>query len=200
MIEWLEVFINSILYIRNVYPESIFRKRRIYNIPVNASIFPPVNDYIRSVLQSARYLLTEDKLFRLEVLIYKNTNEKDQTKQETIESYCCEFLTLTKDDRDSYLFDFEDNVKSALLFLEERVKNLPRLPRTCRFKILLQTTRAAFIQLTNQNELCDFLWYREDAEIGATGTGINESKVQILPLTKIDKMGIQMFVEKHGVT
>lgn len=195
MIEWLEVFIHSILYIRKLYPEAIFRKRRIYNIPVQVSIFPPVNDYIRSVLKAARYIFTSDKLFRVELVIYKDTNDYGELREDIIESYCCDFLKLTKENRDSYLFDFEDNVKKSLLLLEERVKGLSKLSTSCRFKLLLQTTRTAYVNLMDQNSLCDFLWYREDTEdVVAT---VDETRIQILPVSNVDQIGIQVFVERH---
>lgn len=195
VVEWFEVFIHSVLYIRRLYPEPTFRKRRIYNVPVFVCIFPPVIEYIRSVLKSARYLLRQEKLFRLEVVIYKDTNDAGELREVTKESYCCEVLKLTKENRDSYLFDFEDNVKKSLLLLEERVKILPRLSSSCRFKLLLQTSRSAYAGLMDQNDLCNFLWYREDTEDVVEAT--DETKIQILPVTNVDKIGIQVHVETH---
>lgn len=45
-LEMLEVYINSILYVRELYPAAIFRKRRVYNTSAYISIFPPLNQYL----------------------------------------------------------------------------------------------------------------------------------------------------------
>lgn len=193
ILEFLDIFIHTVLYVRKIYPEAIFRRRRIYNIPVFVSIFPPVNDYIRQVLQSARYLLKEEKLFRLELSIYRDVNDDGEYREQQMENYCCAISKLTKQSRDSYLFHFEDNVKKALLLLEERVKPLPRLSKRCRFKLMLETTQSAYYGMMNQNALCDFLWFREDTEDVIDAT--NEEKIQILPVTNINQIGLEVHVE-----
>lgn len=46
--ELLEVAINLILYTREIYPQSVFQRRKKYNIPVQMCIHPGVSSYISS--------------------------------------------------------------------------------------------------------------------------------------------------------
>ncbi|CAM9090745.1 unnamed protein product, partial [Phaeothamnion confervicola] len=55
--ECLEVAIHSVLYARELYPETIFERRRAYGVPVHMSRLPELNDYISRVLRYAKPLL-----------------------------------------------------------------------------------------------------------------------------------------------
>ncbi|TPX62013.1 hypothetical protein SpCBS45565_g07097 [Spizellomyces sp. 'palustris'] len=50
LIEFLEVAIHYVLYVREIYPADIFEPRRKYNVPVRMSRHPVLNGYIRDVL------------------------------------------------------------------------------------------------------------------------------------------------------
>ena len=44
--EFLEVLIHQIIFLRDLYPVSIFEKRRKFNMPLNMSVQPWVSDFI----------------------------------------------------------------------------------------------------------------------------------------------------------
>lgn len=135
-----------------MYPKRIFRKRKAYNSPIFVSIFPPLNDYILKVLQSARELKANNELYRVEVILYKN-------EFKTYETYVFEIdeknpiLYETKGENDKYLLRFEEDVRKSLLQFSERVSTLGKLPQDVKFKIQLHTTQSAFVKMSHNATL-----------------------------------------------
>ena len=56
--EFVEVLVHQIIYLRDIYPASIFETRRKFNLPLHMSQHPWVNEYIRKVVDSLRENLT----------------------------------------------------------------------------------------------------------------------------------------------
>lgn len=192
IIECLEVFLHTVLYIRKLYPDEIFRRRKIYGVPIYVSIYPALNDYLVMVLKTAKHLLSERKLEKLEIVFYRNLD----IGEHRLESYCFEFDLLKdvgKNEKDVHLYDFEDLVRKSLLQLEDRIRGVSRLPSNARFKLLLHTTRMAYMSLNEKPDLCEYLWFRDDVP---TQKGIVEQK-QILPLTAVDQIGMQLYMERN---
>ena len=54
ILSFLEVAIHSILYMREVYPSTLFERRRKYGIPVWMSRHPDLNTYIVKVLRNSK--------------------------------------------------------------------------------------------------------------------------------------------------
>ena len=50
--EFLEVAVHLILYVREVYPVGIFQKPKKYNVPVQMSCHPELNQYIQDTLKN----------------------------------------------------------------------------------------------------------------------------------------------------
>lgn len=194
IIECLEVFLHTVLYIRKLYPDEIFRRRKIYGVPVFVSIYPALNDYLVMVLKTAKHLLSEKKLERLEIVFYRNKDIGEQR----FENYCFEFdfsrTFGTKNEKDVHLYDFEDLVRKSLLQLEERIRGVSRLPSNAKFKVLLHTTRMAYMSLNEKPDLCEFLWFRDDAPTQDKKEIVDQK--QILPLTAVDRIGLQLYMER----
>lgn len=197
LIECLEVFIQTVLYIRKLYPEEIFRRRKIYSIPVYVSIYPPLNDYIKMVLKTAKYLLSERKLHKLEIVFFRGQG----TMEQRLENYFFENESLQESfgrkRDDVHLFDFEDSIKRSLLQMEERIRGVSRLPSNAKFKILLHTTKSAYIGLSEKPELCDFIWYRDDIFQRQDPIEEFSEKKEILPVTGVADIGLQIYMERH---
>lgn len=49
--DFLEVAVHLILYARNVYPPTIFERKKKYDVPVRLSRHPELNKYISEVAQ-----------------------------------------------------------------------------------------------------------------------------------------------------
>lgn len=145
----LEVFINTILYIRKAYPAAIFEKRKLYSTFVYVSVYPPLNTYISDVLNSAVCLLKVNKLRKVEVLF--STEDSTETLERfTFETTDTMSIVAPTDDEYKQLSDFEEKLRSVLLTLDTKCKNLKKLPDRFSFKINLHTTQSGFVKLTDK--------------------------------------------------
>lgn len=162
IMEMLEVFINAILYAREIYPAGIFRQRKMYNSAVYVSIYPVLNDYITKALKSALHLLNAKHLYRLQLVIY---DEGQQYPSTPIERFVFDFWPSTNGDsavrregiasvNDEYLVEFEEEARKKLLLLDTKLKNLRCLRnQNTTFKILLETTQTAHIEMTSNPKM-----------------------------------------------
>lgn len=99
-IEMLDVFINSILYLREIYPAAIFQKRKFYDTAVHISNFKPLNSYLEKVLKTAGELKEKNELRGVEVTVYKLTNPDIDLCDETVlEKYVIDVHTAKSNDR-----------------------------------------------------------------------------------------------------
>lgn len=69
ILSFLEAAVHSILFLREVYPASIFERRRKYGIPVRMSQFHELNEYISNVLKNGRELLINNVVESVAVII-----------------------------------------------------------------------------------------------------------------------------------
>lgn len=159
-IEMLDVFFNSILYLRDVYPSEIFRRRRIYSTAIYASIYPPLNDYLKKVLKTAFELKSQQKLYKVELVIFKEefTIFDDDVDEEILEKFVFQIEQndnnkwQNKQDLGDYLMEYEEQVRQALHQINYVMKNMKPLDGSeCGFRIELETTQDAFVDLVNRN-------------------------------------------------
>ncbi|KAF9076023.1 spindle checkpoint protein [Rhodocollybia butyracea] len=75
IIEFIEVAIHTILYVRQVYPAELFIRRKKYDTPVFQSRHPALNAYISGALKAVGEELTKGNLDKVTVVI-KNKEEK----------------------------------------------------------------------------------------------------------------------------
>lgn len=133
--EMLEVYINSILYVRDVYPAAIFRKQRVYSTVAYISIYPPLNRYLRNVFKTAQELQMANKLFQVELIIFQQREYElfsISEDEEILEKYIFriernERTDSSKMDLESYIFRFEEQLRRGLLELNQKTKHLNRL-------------------------------------------------------------------------
>lgn len=185
----MEVFINTVLYARNLYPQSIFRKRQIYGTTVPISIFPPLNDYIRNVLVSAKDLKDNDILDCLEITFKRDNDITLENHKFEIDS-TVKLLEYGKMNDDEYLVEFEQELRKTLLTLDGRLKSLRKLPTDASFKIFLNTTQSGLVKLEHNVNLQDFLWIsgKNECSLSAIKT--------IIPVNYLKAGGVQYFVEE----
>lgn len=138
----------------------------MYSTAVFASIYPKLNDYLVKVLTTAHNLKKQNKLIKLELVIYKSScaGHTSRRIEQILEKYIFEVDADATNDwknsdstrtPDQYLIEFEEDVRTALLHFEKVVKTLKRLDcvadgEDCCFRIELVTTQSAFIELTNK--------------------------------------------------
>lgn len=187
IVEVLEVYMNYILYGRQVYPSAIFRKRRSFSTFVYKSIYPPLNDYLKNILETVRTLKWIKKLHKVEMILYQNDN--------ILENYIFDIEDLHEiGSDDKYLIEFEENIKRSIAVLEGRLKGLKPLQGDTNFKIVLHTTQSAFVSLAGNKQLEGFPWLK-------AGDMSPEEKqtATLLPITTAPYVGLQIYAEEYRV-
>lgn len=184
-VEAIEVILNHLLYIRGVYPAQIFKKRRVYNTPVYIAAFPALNVYLGNVLRTVQHLLKEERQLRLEVIIYSEETECTESYMLDLQPVASQQQQLRQD---QYLLEYEEQLRFALYKLGERVKKLPKLSHSAKFKVHIHTTQAVFTKFSQEAQYQDFPWLQ--ADVG--GSRQVSQKLSLLPLAAIDKLGLKM--------
>lgn len=192
MIEALEVFVYQILHTRGVYPQKIFKKRRLYNALVFTSIYPPLNNYITKALQAARSLKSTGDLQRVEVVLYKDENTiyenyVFQIDDSTPEEYEKAFSS------DHYLIDLEEEIRKSLLTLSDRLRILKTLPKEVKFRIQYHTTQSAYVKLSHKSETQKFPWLQETVPERFS----QKNTIEILPITNVKCTGFHIYTETY---
>lgn len=65
----VEVYLHTLLYLRQVYPASTFTRRRAHGVPVFQSRHPQVREYIAEIVQLLSKELAKGNLRRLTTVI-----------------------------------------------------------------------------------------------------------------------------------
>lgn len=154
-IEMLDVYLQSIMYVRGLYPEAIFRRRRIYNTAVHVSIFPPLNEYLKEILTTIQQLKETRNLHSVELVIFcEEPVLFGCSKEEIVEKYIFYVepdQNARQIDLSSFLLKFENDLRSGLIQLNDKVKHLKKLDAdSCSFRIQLDTTDSAYFDLTHK--------------------------------------------------
>jgi mitotic spindle assembly checkpoint protein MAD2B len=89
LIDFLEVAVHNVLYVRNIYPESIFVRRKKYGVPVRMSTHPHLNEYVTECLKTIRELLKRNEVQKVTVVFF----DEDQTP---VERFVFDILHLNK--------------------------------------------------------------------------------------------------------
>lgn len=146
ILEFVEIVINQILYLRAIYPQQIFKKCKAYSLPVYCSIYPPLNSYVKNALIAAKHLIEENNLRRLELIIYKGSEDN------ILECFTMAFSSELKvSDSDRYLMELEEQFRKSIYSLEKRCKLLKkRTGEHSKFKVLLYTTESCYQELCNE--------------------------------------------------
>lgn len=146
-IEFVEVYIYSVLYLREIYPAQIFKRRKFCNLPVWCSIYPKLNDYLREIYLAIRDLKQKSQLGKIDLLIYRGNIEN------IVENHVIEVdKNFEVPEQDKYLMNIEEKFRKSLLALEKRSKNLKPLGKDCKFKIFLHTTESSYINLCSDSK------------------------------------------------
>lgn len=150
----LDVFIQSILYVRGIYPEGAFRRRKVYNTVAYISIHPDINSYLKNVLLTARTLKAERSLSSVELVLFcEQEFFFGAPKEEVLERYV--FYLPREENNDSiqnvddllkHIIHLEEELRAGLLRLNSSTKDLPGFgSKSCSFHVRLQTTNTAFV-------------------------------------------------------
>lgn len=91
--EFIEMVANNILYVKKLYPETIFTRIHKYGLVLYRSVHPQLNEYILHCMQAVLFLAKENKLFKVVICFnrpHQQVFEKlvvDISKLKFIEGY-----------------------------------------------------------------------------------------------------------------
>jgi len=116
-LEFLEVFIHQIVYLRQIYPASIFTKKKKYKTPVMMSEHPMVNEYIEKTLSSIKEFLSspDSEVESVILVVEENGRVVEKTNLEI------DMRSIRKQvtDLDQYLIQLQLSFVSVLLKLSQ---------------------------------------------------------------------------------
>ncbi|XP_034238810.1 mitotic spindle assembly checkpoint protein MAD2B isoform X2 [Thrips palmi] len=148
-------YVNSISRTGNLYPPSIFVLRKMYNVPVQVSRHPGLNQYITDSLKSVAALLRRSSL-RCVSLCFYNEDERP------IERFVFDILEIQENFRTNY--DFSDSYLPRLregfraFSLKVAAADMKALNDNCSFQIHISTTEQGSQALASDPGFEDFPW------------------------------------------
>uniref|UniRef100_A0A1B6CWE3 HORMA domain-containing protein n=2 Tax=Clastoptera arizonana TaxID=38151 RepID=A0A1B6CWE3_9HEMI len=191
LLELIEVSIHNILFIRQLYPKSIFCLKKKYGIPIHVSTYTDLNVYIHESLKAMEELL---KINQLEEVAVCFINEKDY---KVIERFVFNILSISKSfenggqNNDSYLINQREAFRAYLLKLSIIDSQLKPLPENCIFKICIQTKESGSVALSKDPKFEDFPWIElEDKE-----TAKENPKIIPIRTLETNSINLEMYVE-----
>ncbi|KAJ7948918.1 DNA polymerase zeta processivity subunit like [Quillaja saponaria] len=74
LVEFLEVAITSIVFLKGVYPSGAFERRRYMNVVIQRARHPQLRDYIHSSVSGLRPFIEQGLVERVAVIFFNNDN------------------------------------------------------------------------------------------------------------------------------
>lgn len=145
LVEFIEIYILQVIYLRGLYPRQIFRKHKAYCLPVYCSIYPPLNNYLNGALKSIQHLLEIKQLKKIEILIYNEDKSKELFVINILEEFSI-------NETDKYLMTLHESFRQCIYNLELKCKTLSKFKRSSKFKIFLHTKEKAYQKLCHDSK------------------------------------------------
>ncbi|XP_070812162.1 mitotic spindle assembly checkpoint protein MAD2B [Pituophis catenifer annectens] len=186
--EFLEVAIHLILYVREVYPTGIFQKRKKYNVPVQMSCHPELNQYIQDTLHCIKPLLEKNDVEKVVVVILDKEHH-------SVERFVFEIMQppLLAISSDSLLTHVEQLLRAFILKISVCDAVLDNNPPGCTFTILVHTREAATRNMEKIQVIKDFPWILADEQ------DVHMHDPRLIPLKTMtsDLLKMQLYVEER---
>lgn len=120
--EFVEAAVHTILFARKVYPETIFERRKLFNVSVMMSRHPGLNVAVHEALLAMQGPFLWEKVESIVMLIF------DVSTGSPLEQYVFRFGDGSKDPLAATYSDLETMFASALLRIGMLEMQLPMLP------------------------------------------------------------------------
>uniref|UniRef100_A0A3B3SW80 Mitotic spindle assembly checkpoint protein MAD2B n=1 Tax=Paramormyrops kingsleyae TaxID=1676925 RepID=A0A3B3SW80_9TELE len=157
--EFLEVAIHLILYVREVYPSGIFQKRKKYNVPVQMSCHPELNQYIQDTLHCVKPLIEKNDAEKVVVVIMDR--EHHPVERFVFEISQPPLLSISSD---MLLSHVEQLLRAVILKISVCDAVLDNNPPGCTFTVLVHTREAATRNMEKIQVIKDFPWIVADEQ------------------------------------
>uniref|UniRef100_A0A8C0ARU5 Mitotic spindle assembly checkpoint protein MAD2B n=1 Tax=Buteo japonicus TaxID=224669 RepID=A0A8C0ARU5_9AVES len=177
--EFLEVAVHLILYVREVYPIGIFQKRKKYNVPVQMSCHPELNQYIQDTLHCVKPLLEKNDVEKVVVVIL----DKDFHYFLPVASNTCLCRSV-----------LEQLLRAFILKISVCDAVLDNNPPGCTFTVLVHTREAATRNMEKIQVIKDFPWILADEQ------DVHMHDPRLIPLKTMtsDILKMQLYVEERA--
>ncbi|XP_069120041.1 mitotic spindle assembly checkpoint protein MAD2B-like isoform X1 [Argopecten irradians] len=187
--EFLEVAIHSILYLRDLYPRSVFEKRKKYNVPVQMCLHPDVCKYVVNIVDSVHQLNQNNQVEKISVVILGSDLRP-------LERFVIEIGRHIHTDHligeDRYLYQLEESLRAFLLKLNVSDALLHPLPKDCTWTVQIETTESAANSINDKQMIKGFPW----VEAEQRETNLVDPNIVPLKAVTSDYVKMQMFVEE----
>uniref|UniRef100_G3NP64 Mitotic spindle assembly checkpoint protein MAD2B n=1 Tax=Gasterosteus aculeatus aculeatus TaxID=481459 RepID=G3NP64_GASAC len=207
--EFLEVAIHLILYVREVYPSGIFQKRKKYNVPVQMSCHPELNQYIQDTLHCVKPLIEKNDAEKVAVVIMDK--EHHPVERFVFEISQPPLLSISSDTLLSHVeqllraFILKISVCDAVLNNNPPDSTLrqqwsfskcihPIGQAWCSFTVLVHTRDAATRNMEKVQVIKDFPWIVADEQ------EVHMQEPRLIPLKTMtsDIVKMQLYVEERA--
>ena len=184
--EFVEVLIHQIIYLRDVYPASIFVSRRKFNLPLHMSQHPWVNEYISKVVDSLKQHLTnpEADIDSVEIVVSSTCGQMERFR---LEFGNLSMLNSTSSDRmqsDQFMVGLEMSLASLLLRLGQTIAGMSSSTGEREWWVELGTTEQGVLRLMEGE-----MWCKAEVERGGG---------HIVPVMATDTpVKLQLYVESN---
>ena len=205
-LELLETVLHSILYLRKLYPESIFRKRQKYKIPVQMSVHKGVNEYLASSLRALRPYVEQRLLESVSVVVTDPAGHHCETI--TIELHVLDSAAFSAQD-DPYLARLETTLAGLLLGLYATLADCPPPPADSTFRLHATVSRCLVESLDAAGEFPLTITDSpepsaasvagsgpETGEAGRTGRAVKDSTVLPIRSVRNDLFALEMTLRR----
>nr|XP_009669731.1 PREDICTED: mitotic spindle assembly checkpoint protein MAD2B isoform X1 [Struthio camelus australis] len=187
--EFLEVAVHLILYVREVYPIGIFQKRKKYNVPVQMSCHPELNQYIQDTLHCVKPLLEKNDVEKVVVVILDK--EHHPVERFVFEITQPPLLSISSE---SLLSHVEQLLRAFILKISVCDAVLDNNPPGCTFTVLVHTREAATRNMEKIQVIKDFPWILADEQ------DVHMHDPRLIPLKTMtsDILKMQLYVEERA--
>uniref|UniRef100_A0AAQ5ZCR1 Mitotic spindle assembly checkpoint protein MAD2B n=1 Tax=Amphiprion ocellaris TaxID=80972 RepID=A0AAQ5ZCR1_AMPOC len=194
--EFLEVAIHLILYVREVYPSGIFQKRKKYNVPVQMSCHPELNQYIQDTLHCVKPLIEKNDAEKVVVVIMDKEHHPVERfvfeiSQPPLLSIRFSSPLLIRND--TLLSHVEQLLRAFILKISVCDAVLNNNPPGCSFTVLVHTRDAATRNMEKVQVIKDFPWIVADEQ------EVHMQEPRLIPLKTMtsDIVKMQLYVEER---
>ncbi|XP_066950026.1 mitotic spindle assembly checkpoint protein MAD2B [Macrobrachium rosenbergii] len=189
VLEFLEVAINLVLYSREIYPQSVFQRRKKYNCPVQMCIHPGLQTYISDCVGSLRPILEKGEIDKVVVALLSSSGVP-------VEKFIFEIKQMSTKPQaiktDPQLQHMEEALRSFCLKLSTSDCFLRPLPAGCSFVVQIHVPDHIRSALASEDQHQEFPWVEAEKK----QVEVEEPHIVPLKTLKTEVCEMQLYVQE----
>ncbi|GAB6031846.1 MAD2 mitotic arrest deficient-like 2 [Chamberlinius hualienensis] len=189
--EFLEVVINNVLYIRRIYPQGIFVKKKKYGIPIQMSVHPELNNYLINCVKSMRSKLLANEVQAIAIAFL------EESTSNIVQRFVIEIgdVKTAVKQCEHNLAAIEEVLRSFCVKIATCNVELKPLPPGCCFKLFIHTRSLNPVNTTVISDPTkEVVWIESDS----TRARIMNPLVTPVKSTDNSILQMQLFVETYN--